>query len=151
MCRYKFCVPSTWKWSPCTTLVVRWRCISYQVRPFEQLCQTGNNIFVEIWLAFAWNYHQIETTFHLWHKCGHYRLHLTAYAVAFNCSTVLFADGKPHLGCLHIACAVKYQKISVTHAFGVFVHVVVLIVFFKSVDRLQACFPLIMRKVRDDP
>ena len=130
---------------------MQWQCASYKLRPFEQFCQAQNNVLVKIWLAFARNYHQIEPALHLGHKCGHYRLHLTAYAVALNCSTVLFADGKTHLGLRYIACAVKYQKIPVTHAFGVFVHVVVLIVFFKSVDRLQACFPLIMRKVRDDP
>ena len=106
---------------------------------------------MQVGLAFARDYHQIVATFYLWHKCSHYRFHLTTNSVALYCSTVLFADGKSHLGLRNIACAVKYQKVAIPHAFCVFVHVVVLIVFFKSVNRLQICVPLIKRKVRDDP
>lgn len=126
---------------------MRWQDISYQLRPFEQLCKTCNNILVQVCFTFAWNNHQIVAGFYLGHKCRHNRLHLTTYAVALYRSAVLFADGKTHLGLRNVTFAVQHQKISVTYTFGVFVHVVVLIVFFKSVDRLQVVFLLLCGKL----
>ena len=106
---------------------------------------------MQVCLTFTWDNHQVVTIFDAGHNGGHYRLHLTADAIALYSATILFADRKPYFRLRNVTCAKKYQKISVTNTFGVLVHVVVLIVFFKSVDRLQACFPLIKRKVRDDP
>ena len=144
--RCKFFYLSIWKVLLCTALTMQWQGISYQLRPFEQFCQTQNNVLVQVCLTFAGNNHQVVAIFDVGHNGGHYRLHLTADAIALYCTTILFADGKPHLRLCNVTCTKKYQKITITNAFGVFVHVVVLIVFFKSVNRLQIVFPLLCGK-----
>ncbi len=84
----------------------------------------------------GYEYH-VVTVFYLRHQCRYRCFHLTTNSVAMHGVTVLFADGKPNFGLLNIACAVQHQKVSVANAFCMFVNVVILIVFFKSVDRLQ--------------
>ena len=76
------------------------------------------------------------------HDVGHngrYRhLQLPSDTVARHCLAKLFAYGKPRLANFGVASAIKQYKIFVRYTLGVLVHVVVLIVFFKSVNRLQS-------------
>ena len=72
------------------------------------------------------------------HNCAHRRFHLPADTVACYRFTVLFADGKANSAKPCVIGAVQHYKVLVRNACGVLVHVVVLIVFFKSVNRLQS-------------
>ena len=66
------------------------------------------------------------------------RLHLPANTVARYRLAVLFANRKAKLRLLAVGLAVEHDEIFVGDAVRVLVHVVVLIVFFKSVLRLQS-------------
>ena len=81
--------------------------------------------------------HRIETVASVGHNGSYRRLQLAPYAVAVYCLAVFFADGKANLALLAVACAVQQYEILVGNARGVLVHIGVLVVLFKSVDRLQ--------------
>ena len=66
------------------------------------------------------------------------RLHLSAYTVARYRFAVFFADGKSKSRLLDVRRTVEHDEIFVRNTLGVLVDVVVLIVLFKSVFRLQS-------------
>lgn len=55
----------------------------------------------------------------------------------------LFANGKSEFGLPDIAFGIKQHKVIVCNALRMFVNVVVLVVFFESVNRLQFDLPLL--------
>ena len=69
-------------------------------------------------------------------------LQLPAYAVTSNSLAVFFVYGKAYLCGLAVGNAVEHNKVSVRNAQRVLVHIVVLMLFFKSVNRLQNIFLL---------
>lgn len=85
------------------------------------------------------NEHRVETVLGVGHNGGYRRLQLSPNAIAVYCLAVFFADGKAHFALLVVACAVQQYEIFVGNAQCVLVHVIVLVVLFKSVDRLQNC------------
>ena len=89
----------------------------------------------------SWNENYVVTVHNVRHIRHYRRLHLTANAVALYCLAKLFADGKANLAVLYVRFvvgAVQHDEALVRNAASVLVHVVVLIVFFKSVNRLQS-------------
>ena len=75
------------------------------------------------------------------HKITYRCFKLTTDSVSTYCIAELFANGKTRLRNLVIAFAKQHYKVFVGNAFGVFVHIVVLIIFFESVLRLQRYLP----------
>lgn len=66
---------------------------------------------------------------------------LTPYSVTAYRVAKFLTDGKSRLRRFAVASAKKQHEVFVGYALSVFVHVVVLIVFFKSVLRLQSSLP----------
>ena len=71
------------------------------------------------------------------HKVRHGSFKLTTNSVATYRVAKLLANGKSRLRNRIVAFAKQHYKVFVGDAFGVFVHIVVLIILFKSVFRLQ--------------
>ena len=86
------------------------------------------------------NKHRVKIVPNARHNGRYRRFQLSSYTVALHGFAVFFTDGKSHLALLVVAVAVEQYKIFVGNARRVLVHVVVLIVLFKSVDRLQSEF-----------
>lgn len=84
------------------------------------------------------------------HKIRRCRFKLTADFIAAYRVAELFAYRKPCLRHRVAAFTKQHHKIFVRNAFGMFVHVIVLIIFFESVFRLQGRLP-VMRKENDGP
>lgn len=116
----------------------------------KQIVYALFDVAKKVRFGFSGHQHQVVTLCHRGHNLGNRRFHLATKPVAMHGMSVFFADGKPHLRLRLVTFAVQQHKVFVRHALRVFVDVVVLIVFFKSVTRLQN-IPLLMRKECDDP
>lgn len=90
---------------------------------------------------FARHKHQVVTFLYFGHKHRRRSLHLTAYSVSAYCVSVLFAYGKACLRQFFVVFAVQQHKVFVGYALRMLVDVVVLIVLFKPVNRLQVSAP----------
>ncbi len=122
----------------CTVLAMQLQRISQQQPCLsKQFFHTGLDILEKIGLVFPWHKHNVKPVFDTRHNGRYRRFHLPANSVAANGMSVLFADGKPDLRLTFVAFAVQQHKVFVGNALSVLVNVAVLIVFFKSVTRLQ--------------
>lgn len=125
--------------------------ISYkQPRFIQQPCYAFRNVGVSVAFALARDKHQIVSRLDVRHQISNRRLKLTTDFISTHGVSELFTDGKPRLRNFVVAFAIQQYKVFVGNALGVFVHIVVLIIFFKSVLRLQGNY-LLMRKENDDP
>ena len=141
-----FC-PSPWISSLCKISATQWQRTSRQQSClFKKIVHAAHDIAKLVRIAFSRNKHDVVAFFYARHNGRNRRFHLPTDSVATNGVSVLFADGKPHLRLRLVAFAVQQNKVFVGNALSVFVNVVVLIVFFKSVTRLQNDSSLSSRK-----
>ena len=121
-----------------------------QPRFCQQYGNALRNVGVIVTFLFARDKNNVVSRRNVWHMVRYRRFQLAANPIAVYGIAELFANRKPHLRLRIVAFAIQHYKVFVGNALGVFVHVVILIVLFKSILRLQGSLP-VMRKENDDP
>ena len=106
-------------------------------RLFKQFAYTRRNIGKFVRLLTPRYEHSVEPIFDVRHNGGYRRFHLAPNTVALYSFAEFFTDGEPNLALFVVACAVEQYQIPIGDARRVLVYVVVLVVFLKSVYRLQ--------------
>ncbi len=97
-----------------------------------------HNFVVFVGGASTRNKNSVVAALHVAHNLGYGSFHLPANTISLYCVPEFFAYRKSEFCLLNVAFAKKQHEVVVRNALGMFVDVVVLVVLFKSVNRLQA-------------
>jgi len=121
--------------------------IYYQSCFFKKIGQAGLYVAKLVGWHPSWHNNYVVVALKTWRNVHYNAFHLPAQLVALHCTPVFFADGKTYFALLNFAFAVQQYKKLVGYLVRMLVDVVVLIVFFQSVNCLQIYSPLLSRKL----
>ena len=99
--------------------------------------ETGDNGRVVVGSGLSRYKNSVVATLDFGNHSGYRGFHLSANTISLYCMPKFFANGKSEFGLFHVTFGVKQNEVVVCNALGMFVYVVVLVVFFQSVNRLH--------------